>query len=113
MMKLIYIASPYAGDIAYNTKMAAEYCRYAANCGVVPIAPHLLFPQFLSDSNPAEREQAIKMGLRLLASCNELWVFGDCISDGMRGEIAEAERLGMKIVYMDWSEEMCISTPII
>ena len=38
------------------------------------------------------------MGLRLLAFCDELWVCGDKITDGMRTEIAEAERLGIRIV---------------
>ncbi len=68
MMKLVYIASLYAGNIEFNTRMAIEYCRYAASTGVAPIAPHLLFPLFLQDSNPEEREKGIEMGLRLLAS---------------------------------------------
>lgn len=113
MMKLVYIASPYAGDIEHNTRMAIEYCRYAANCGVAPVAPHLLYPLFLEDSNPTERKKGIEMGLRLLASCDVLWVFGSWISEGMQREIAEAEKLGIPIVYQDWSEEMCISTPTI
>ncbi|OPY59017.1 MAG: hypothetical protein A4E55_00386 [Pelotomaculum sp. PtaU1.Bin035] len=92
---------PYAGDIAYNTRMAIEYCRHAADRGVIPLAPHLLLPRFLFESNPREREQGVKMGLRLLGVCSELWVFGDRISVGMRREIAEAERLGIKIVYQD------------
>jgi len=100
-LKLVYIASPYAGDIAHNTRMAIEYCRCAAHSGVVPLAPHLLLPRFLSEANPQERELGIEMGLRLLAVCSELWVFGDRISEGMRREIAEAERLGLKIVYQD------------
>lgn len=112
-MKLVYIASPYAGDIEYNTRMAIQYCRYAAGCGVIPLAPHLLLTRFLCESNQAEREQGIKMGLKLIALCSELWVFGSRISEGMSREIAEAERLGIPIIYQDWSEEMCISTQII
>lgn len=73
-MKLVYICSPYAGDIEYNTKMAIAYCRYATDCGVIPLAPHLLLPRFLCESNPAERELGIKMGLKLLALCSELWL---------------------------------------
>jgi len=67
----------------------------------------------LQENNPVEREQGIKMGLRLLAVCEELWIFGDRISEGMRREIAEAESLGISIIYQNWSEEMCISTPTI
>jgi hypothetical protein len=72
--KLVYIASPYAGDIEYNTRMAIKYCRYAAEHGVIPLAPHLLMPRFLCEANPEERELGIKMGLQLLALCSELWV---------------------------------------
>lgn len=100
-MKLVYICSPYAGDIEYNTKMAIAYCRYATDCGVIPLAPHLLLPRFLCESNPVERELGIKMGLKLLALSSELWVFGNRISEGMRREIEEAERLGIKIIYQN------------
>jgi hypothetical protein len=99
-MMLVYIASPYAGDIEYNTKMAIAYCRYAAGCGVIPLAPHLLIPRFLCESNPKEREQGIKMGLQLLSLCSELWACGNRISEGMKMEIAEAKRLGIKIRYI-------------
>lgn len=98
--KLVYIASPYAGDIEYNTRMAIKYCRYAAEHGVIPLAPHLLMPRFLCEANPEERELGIKMGLQLLALCSELWVFGGRISEGMRREIAEAERLGVPIKHI-------------
>jgi len=48
-MKLVYIASPYAGDIEYNVRRAIEYCRHAADRGVIPLAPHLLLPRFLCE----------------------------------------------------------------
>ena len=37
------------------------------------------------------------MGLRVLASCDELWICGERISQGMSCEIAEAKRLGIPI----------------
>jgi len=99
-MKLVYIASPYAGDIEYNIKMAKKYCRYAMECGYTPVAVHLLYPTFLDDSNPAERAIGIKMGLRVLAACEELWVCGNRVSEGMKMEIAEAKKLGIKVKYI-------------
>lgn len=104
MMKLVYMASPYAGNIKHNTRMAIEYCRYAASGGVAPIAPHLLFPLFLQDSNSEERKKGIEMGLRFLASCDELWVFGARISEGMGREFADAQRLSIKIRYIKFIE---------
>ena len=40
--KLIYIASPYAGDIEANTAFAKKACRYAIHQGHTPIAVNLL-----------------------------------------------------------------------
>ena len=39
--KLIYIASPYAGDIETNTAFAKKACWYAIHQGHTPIAVHL------------------------------------------------------------------------
>lgn len=96
-MKLVYICSPLAGDIENNLRFARAACRYAADQGCAPIAVHLLYPQILNDAVPAEREAGIRMGLRVLASCEELWVCSNRISHGMCYEIAEAEQLGIPI----------------
>jgi hypothetical protein len=50
----------------------------------MPIAPHLLFPQFLDDNCPVEREKGLAFGLALLEKADELWVFGTHQSEGMR-----------------------------
>lgn len=95
--KLIYIASPYAGEIEQNVAFARKACRHAIQLGHTPIAVHLLYPQMLDDSNPVEREAGLRLGRRVLEVCDELWVCGGRISSGMAHEIAEAERLGIPI----------------
>ena len=42
----------YAGDVTANVENARRYSRFAVDAGYIPIAPHLLFPQFLNDDNP-------------------------------------------------------------
>ena len=101
MKKLVYICSPYRGDIIPNIKAARLHCKFAVENNAVPIAPHLLFPQFMSDMNTEERELAIKMDIFILERCDELWVFGDVISEGMQQEINQAEKLGKEIKYFD------------
>ena len=49
---IVYICSPYAGDIDRNTAAARKYSRFAVETGYIPIAPHLLFPQFMNDGDP-------------------------------------------------------------
>ena len=40
---LVYICSPFSGDIEGNTKKAREYSRFAVDQGAIPLAPHLLY----------------------------------------------------------------------
>ena len=58
--RLVYIASPYAGDIVANTRFAIRCCLYAIRQGCTPVAPHLLYPQMLDDSEPEQRAIAHK-----------------------------------------------------
>ena len=97
-MPVVYICSPYRGDTEGNTRKTQRYSRYAVEQGYIPIAPHLLLPQFVSEES--ERELALFMGMVLLSKCRELWVCGDTISEGMAAEIERAEKRNMKIRYL-------------
>jgi hypothetical protein len=101
MVKIVYICSPFSGDVIRNTENACRYCRYAVSKGVLPIAPHLLFPQFLDDNCPVEREKGLTFGLVLLEKVDELWVFGTRTSEGMRREIEKANTDGIPIIYIN------------
>ena len=100
MAPLVYVCSPYRGDVKTNTANAQAYCRLVMKRGGIPFAPHLLFTQFLDDSKAEEREQGMRMGLQMLKRCNELWAFGT-LSAGMRAEIDEAKRIGAPVRYFD------------
>lgn len=99
---LVYICSPYSGNVEFNVTNARIYCRFALNNNCIPIAPHLLFPQFMNDEKPADRELAMFMNMVLLCKCDELWVFGNVISKGMGQEIEKAEKRKMKIRYFQY-----------
>ncbi len=105
-MKLIYIASPYAGDVERNVEYAKQACRTVMESGHAFFAPHLLYPAILDDSVPEERQAGIEMGLTLLHRCDELWAFGPVVSSGMQAEIAEAERLRIPVHRMDMAGEL-------
>jgi hypothetical protein len=100
-IKLAYIASPFAGDTERNTARARGYCRFAMSKGYIPFAPHLLYPQFMDDDDKQQREMGILFALILLDKCDELWVFGGCISVGMKREIVKAKKRGMPIRYFN------------
>lgn len=100
---LVYICSPFSnGDVEQNIENARKYSRFAVDKHCIPIAPHLLFPQFMSEEK--ERETALFMGIVLLTKCAELWIFGNVVTSGMEVEIAKAYRKGIPIRY--FSEDM-------
>ena len=103
-MRLVYISSPLHGDIERNIQRARDYCAYAASCGVIPLAPHTIFTQYLDNEQPEQREQGLRMGRDLMWRCDDLWVLGNTISSGMQEEIDLAKKLYMPIFYV--SEEM-------
>ena len=94
---LVYICSPYAGDIERNTYRARAFSRFAVEKKYIPIAPHLLCPQYMDEET--ERWLALKMGIVFMGKCEEIWVFGDEISEGMAAEIDKARRMRKKIRY--------------
>ena len=98
---LIYICSPLTGDIERNIRRARGYCRFTVDAGAIPIAPHLLFTQFLDDRDPDQRSLGLLFALVLLGKCDAIWVFGDHISRGMSAEISKAKCKRMPIRYMN------------
>jgi sugar phosphate isomerase/epimerase len=85
-MKVIFVCSPFQGK-QENIEKAKRYCRMLVDMGYIPIAPHVYFSQFMDDYNPEDRRRALEMNKKLLEFCDELWVFGDKITEGMREEI--------------------------
>lgn len=98
---LVYICSPYSGDVAGNVKNARRYCRFAFEQGCIPIAPHLLFTQFLDDSNLKERELGLHFGNVLMSQCREVWVFGNSVSQGMDAKIRRARWKNYRLRFFD------------
>lgn len=89
-MKKAFICSPFRGDIEGNTKRATYYAQITAGADEIPIVPHLYFPIFLDENDPNQRMKGIEMGLELMDMCDEVWVFGFKITEGMRFELEHA-----------------------
>lgn len=93
----VFICSPFAGDIEGNTRRALRYMRFAVVRGAIPFAPHMLYLQVLDEADPSERELGLFFGMVWLGKCDELWVFGRHISNGMAREIAKAKKRGIPV----------------
>ena len=100
MRKWVYICSPYrpVGDteekrtesLKGNILLAKKACVMAVEMGFMPIAPHLYLTQFLDDLDERQRRLGLELGLEILETCDELWIIGERVSDGMAGEICYA-----------------------
>ncbi len=65
--------------------------------GCAPYAPHLYLPYCLDDNDPAERAVGMRIGQEFLKICDEVWQWGETVSEGMAAELALARKLGIPI----------------
>ena len=69
--------------------------------------PHLMYPQFLDDNIPEERNKGIDSAIRWMKSCDCAFAYiGLGISDGMECEINEARYLEKTIFYFSNLSEL-------
>lgn len=61
-MRRVVIESPLAGDFARNKRYALWCAYHCRTLGEAAYASHLLFPQFLDDEVPEDREFGIEAG---------------------------------------------------
>ncbi len=95
--ELLYIASPLRGDVEQNIQNAMRYCEKAIEDGYIPLAPHVMYQGLFNDEIPEQRKTALDIGLRMLEKCGRMWVCGDRISEGMRGEMNLAKEKGIPV----------------
>lgn len=108
-MKKVYICSPFLANsekiMEKHRQNALVYCRFAYEQGCNPFAPHTIYPEFMDEYSKEERAEGLKMALEWMWAMQELWVFGDRITMGMKEEIKIAKLMDMKIRYFDESME--------
>lgn len=93
-------------EMEANRERVIKACKLLTLCGYMPMAPHAYFTQFLSDDDPEEREEGMQLGIEWLSMCDELWTFGDRISEGMQTEIDFAKENFIKIRNMPEPDEL-------
>lgn len=99
---VIYVCSPYSGK-EENYHRAQVYGSYVFSNGGIPVIPHTMYHGILDDTNPADRVNGLEAAQQLLKRCDRVWVFGKQGSEspGMKGEIVEANAIGIPVEYKE------------
>jgi len=103
-MPLVFIESPFAGDVDTNIKFARACMRDSLNRGESPFAMHLLYTQeeILNDEIPEERNRGIEAGFAWGKHASKTVVYTNLgITAGMELGIQRAKEEGREIEYRE------------
>lgn len=94
----IYVCSPYDGDFE-NFKKAVEYCKYVAAQGHIPYASHVMLHGIFQGDVYEQRIKELQAGFEMIRIIDEIWVFGEEITNEMKQKIDLAKQFDKKRVY--------------
>lgn len=101
-MKIIFISHPIGGDVMLNLSRIMDIVREINKTmpDIVPLAPYFADVLAMNDNDPEERARGLKNGLSVIESgmVDELWLYGNRISEGMQMEIDAAKKKGIPVV---------------
>lgn len=102
-MKIVYISHPIRGNKASNIEKIVEIVR-SINLflpDIVPLTNYIADCLALDDDVKEERDKGLLNDEAILQSgiVDELWVFGDEITEGMHIEMETAKAVGIPIKY--------------
>lgn len=101
-MKIVYIAHPISGDIEGNLAKIREIVRTIAlhQPGIIQFVPYYVDIVSLDDNDPEERQRGIDNDTELFNRhvMDEIWLFGDKLSKGMKAKIKLAHKLDIPII---------------
>lgn len=102
-MKLVMVITKITGNKEIDCQRAAEYCRFAAHKGVLPINPFLSFHGLFQDELGGIVEHLLSR--HLAGKADEIWMFGSEKDDRDSYRILQACRgFEDKIRYFDIAE---------
>lgn len=100
MPKTVFIAHPIAGDVKGNMKKVLAICQMVHRKNIIPVAPYLVALQYLNDEVVEDRALGTEANLECFHRrfIDELWLYGNRISSGMKEEIELARIYKIPII---------------
>jgi len=114
--QLVYICHPLTEDVEGNVEKVKLICKALLQAqrdtwgedgeiDICPVAPQLMLPYGLDAASKLDNEFALRQCLNLLAACDELWVYGDRCTAGMRAEIEFASENNIPVCWQEPCDE--------
>jgi len=111
--RLLYVCSPYRGEVKRNKQYARELTRLAIDKGFLPVTVHLYITEATDDNNEADRAIGMRAGQEILDHCKYILIGGKYgLSQGMVAEIRRALDTGKIILTVAGENEDEISADV-
>ena len=98
---LAYVCAPGRSHKDIYAGYTKEYCKTLFEHGYTPIAPTLLFSQFIDLTKPDQQNEAQAMNKVLIRKSRIMFVCGENITPTMQSEMLYAKDIGMTLVTID------------
>lgn len=99
-MKIVYMAHPVRGDVSGNLAAARRWVKWIEdnNHDIAVVANWIIECEIYDDGNVEERARGIERNLAVIERCDEVWLVGERISEGMAAELDFAKSRGIRTV---------------
>lgn len=110
-MKVIYLAHPLGAatpeGVEANKARARRWIRWVYDNfkDVAVVADWLITCDVLDDFNPEHRAHGMTMNAAIIPRCDEFWMVGGRVSNGMNDESGVADRARRRIYDLTWLGE--------
>ena len=94
MQKKIYVCAPLEA-VPQELKNSKSYYAYVLKKDCVPVGPHAYAVMF-GIRNEAEKKEMHRAGMSLLWFCDEVWVFGEELTEEMQEELQFCRNMKLK-----------------
>src|ERR1051325_11722699 len=102
IMKTVFIAHPMTGDFEGNFRRVLEICRevHEHDESVIPVAPYIISFEYRDGVVHEDRTLGIAANYECFRRkyVDEVWLYGDHISEGTKAEIGLARQYDIPII---------------
>ena len=92
----IYVSAPLGKDWDEDIENAAKYYEFTLQSECVPVGPHAYATMF-GVNEASEIKRLRQVGMSLIWFCDEIWVFGEQITESMQEEISFGRNMKIRM----------------